>query len=62
MLKTRPELFDIEGLLHDRRQEELSVFNILNRNWQQFDMLENHKWSCSDDALYYKKIVEQKRL
>ena len=31
------ELFDIECLLHDQRQEELTVtryFNILNRNWQ----------------------------
>lgn len=64
-VENTPELFNIESLLHDQRQEELSVtqyFNILNQNWQQLDMFENHKWSCSNDALYYKKIVEQKRL
>ena len=37
-------------------------FYILNRNWQQLDMFENHKWKFLDDALYYKKIVEQRRL
>ena len=57
------ELFDIECLLHDQRQGDLIVtqyFSILNRHWQQLDMFEEHQWKCSNDALYYKKLVEQK--
>ena len=59
------ELFDIEYVLHDQRQGELSVFqyfSILNRFWRQLDMFEEHHWKCNNDALFYKKIVEQKRL
>ena len=58
------ELFEIEALLHDLRQGELSVtqyFNVLTRHWQQIDMFEVHSWKCADDTALYKKIVEQKR-
>lgn len=59
------ELFQIETILHDFRQENLSVtqyFNTLTRHWQQLDMFDTHTWKCADDAVTYKKIVEQKRI
>uniref|UniRef100_A0A1S8ACV3 Retrotransposon Copia-like N-terminal domain-containing protein n=1 Tax=Citrus limon TaxID=2708 RepID=A0A1S8ACV3_CITLI len=58
------ELFQIETILHDFRQENLSVtqyFNTLTRHWQQLDMFDTHTWKCADDAVTYKKIVEQKK-
>lgn len=57
------ELFHIEAILHDFRQENLSVthyFNTLIRYWQQLDLFETHSWKCSDDAATNRTIVEQK--
>lgn len=39
------ELFEVESVLHDFRQGELTVtqyFNTLNRYWQQLDLFEEH--------------------
>ena len=57
------ELFEIETILHDLRQGDLSVtqyFNVLTRHWQHLDMFEETKWSCSKDEIQYRKIVEKK--
>ncbi|RVX00253.1 hypothetical protein CK203_026625 [Vitis vinifera] len=46
------ELFEVESVLHDFRQGELTVtqyFNTLNRYWQQLDLFEEHNWSCPGD-------------
>ena len=59
------ELFQIETILHDFRQENLSVtqyFNTLIRHWQQLDMFDTHTWKCADDVVTYRKTVEQKRI
>nr|CAD1831090.1 unnamed protein product [Ananas comosus var. bracteatus] len=59
------EVVEIEGILHDLRQGDLTVtqyFNILTRNWRQLDTYEVHKWSCTTDASLYKQIVEKKRV
>ncbi|KAF7810716.1 Retrovirus-related Pol polyprotein from transposon RE1 [Senna tora] len=36
--------------------------NSLIRCWQKLDLLESYNWSCSTDAQYFKKLVEEKRL
>ena len=59
------ELFGIESALHDLRQGETTVtqyFNTLMRHWQQLDVFEKHKWTCSKDEALFKEIVEQKRV
>ena len=59
------ELFEIESILHDLRQGELSVtqyFNTLTRHWLQLDMFEELNWNCTEDGVKYKKIVEQRRV
>ena len=59
------ELFGIESILHDLQQRELNVtqyFNSLMRHWQQLDVFEKHKWTCTKDEALYKEIVEQKRV
>ncbi|KAE8668064.1 putative ion channel POLLUX-like 2-like isoform X2 [Hibiscus syriacus] len=48
------ELFEVESVLHDFRQGDLTVtqyFNTLNRYWQQLDLFEEHNWSCLDDGI-----------
>jgi hypothetical protein len=58
------ELFEIEAVLHDLRQGELSItqyFNTLCRHWQHLDMFEIHSWNCPKDTILYRRIVEQKR-
>ncbi|KAL6349705.1 hypothetical protein AAG906_041112 [Vitis piasezkii] len=48
------ELFEVESVLHDFRQGELTVtqyFNTLNRYWQQLDLFEEHNWSCPGDGI-----------
>ncbi|KAA8521237.1 hypothetical protein F0562_011926 [Nyssa sinensis] len=59
------EIIQIEGILHDLRQSNLTVteyFNTLTRLWRQLDTFEVHNWSCVTDGLLYKKIVEGKRV
>jgi len=58
------ELFEIEAVLHDLRQGDLSVtqyFNTLSRHWQHLDMFEIHTWKCPEDTALYRIILEQKR-
>ncbi|KAF5450286.1 hypothetical protein F2P56_030651 [Juglans regia] len=59
------ELFEVESVLHDFRQGELTVtqyFNTLNRYWQQLDLFEEHNWSCPNDGIRYRQIIERKRI
>lgn len=59
------ELFEVESVLHNFRQGELTVtqyFNTLNRYWQQLDLFEEHNWSCPGDGIRYKQIIERKRI
>ncbi|XP_034687204.1 uncharacterized protein LOC117915681 [Vitis riparia] len=59
------EIIQIEGILHDLRQGNLTVteyFNTLTRLWRQLDTFEVHNWNCVTDGLLYKKIVEGKRV
>lgn len=59
------ELFAIESILHDLRQEEKSVtsyFTALTRQWQESDMFDLHAWKCPDDEQIYRDIVEKKRV
>lgn len=47
------EAFEIESVLHDFRQGDLTVtqyFSRLTRYWQQLDMFETTKWACPTDA------------
>lgn len=58
-------LFEVESILHDLRQGNMSVtqyFNTLTRHWQQIDLYEELEWKCPDDGLKYKKIVDKKRV
>ena len=58
-------LFEVESVLHDFRQGELAVtqyFNTLNHYWQQLDLFEEHNWSCPDDGIKYRQIIERKRI
>ncbi|XP_039020537.1 uncharacterized protein LOC120152380 [Hibiscus syriacus] len=60
-----PELFEVESVLHDFRQGDLTVtqyFNTLNRYWQQMNLFEEHNWGCLDDGIRYRQIIEQKRI
>ncbi|XP_040992770.1 uncharacterized protein LOC121239568 [Juglans microcarpa x Juglans regia] len=57
------ELFEVESVLHDFRQGELIVtqyFKTLNRYWQQLDLFEEHNWSCPNDGIRYRQIIERK--
>ncbi|KAL6314405.1 hypothetical protein AAG906_022488 [Vitis piasezkii] len=57
------EIIQIEGILHDLRQGNLTIteyFNTLTRLWRQLDTFEVHNWNCVTDGLFYKKIVEGK--
>ena len=59
------EIIQIEGILHDLRQDNLTVteyFNTLTRLWRQLDTFEVHNWTCVTDGLLYKKIIEGKRV
>ncbi|RVW60823.1 Retrovirus-related Pol polyprotein from transposon TNT 1-94 [Vitis vinifera] len=59
------EIIQIEGILHNLRQGNLTVteyFNTLTRLWRQLDTFEVHNWNCVTDGLLYKKIVEGKRV
>ncbi|CAJ2679170.1 unnamed protein product [Trifolium pratense] len=58
-------IFEIETTLQDLRQGDLSVtqfYNTLTRQWQQLDVFEEHKWTCTADSKKYKEIVEKKRI
>ena len=57
--------FEIEGILHDLRQEDLSVtqyFSCLSKYWQQLELYETTQSDCPMDAAKYKKVVEKKRI
>lgn len=57
-------IFEIKGLLHDLQQGDSTIteyFNMLSRFWQQLDILEDIKWSCSNDDRQYKQIQEKER-
>ncbi|RVW35969.1 Retrovirus-related Pol polyprotein from transposon TNT 1-94 [Vitis vinifera] len=59
------EIIQIEGILHDLCQGNLTVteyFNTLTRLWRQLDTFEIHNWNCVTDGFLYKKIVEGKRV
>ena len=59
------EIIQIEGILHDLHQDNLTVteyFNTLTRLWRQLDTFEVHNWTCVTDGLLYKKIIEGKRV
>ncbi|RVX15883.1 Retrovirus-related Pol polyprotein from transposon TNT 1-94 [Vitis vinifera] len=59
------EIIQIEGILHDLRQGNLTVteyFNTLTRLWRQLDTFKVHNWNCVTDGFLYKKIVEGKRV
>lgn len=59
------ELFEIESILHDLQQGDMTVtqyFNTLTRYWQQVDMCEEHSWKCPEDGVKYRQIVEKKRV
>ncbi|KAF7803825.1 Retrovirus-related Pol polyprotein from transposon RE1 [Senna tora] len=59
------EIYEVECVLHDLKQGDMLVnqyFTSLNRCWQKLDLLETYAWSCTADALNFKKITEQKRL
>ncbi|KAK2452382.1 putative mitochondrial protein [Trifolium repens] len=58
-------IFEIETMLQDLKQGDLSVtqfYNTLTRQWQQLDVFEEHKWTCTADSKKYKEIVEKKRI
>ena len=58
------ELFEIEAVLHDLRQGDLSItqyFNTLCCHWQHLYMFEIHSWNCPEDTILYRRILEQKR-
>ncbi|KAG7947110.1 hypothetical protein I3843_14G077900 [Carya illinoinensis] len=50
--------------VHMRKgQRRLSQnFNTLNRYWQQLDLFKEHNWSCPDDGIRYRQIIERKRI
>ncbi|KAF7826940.1 Retrovirus-related Pol polyprotein from transposon RE1 [Senna tora] len=59
------EIFEVESILHNLNQDDMPVHqyhNSLIRCWQKLDLLESYNWSCSKDAQYFKKLVEEKRL
>ncbi|KAF7814546.1 Retrovirus-related Pol polyprotein from transposon RE1 [Senna tora] len=59
------EIYEVECILHNLKQGDMLVnqyFTSLNRCWQKLDLLETYAWSCTADALNFKKITEQKRL
>ena len=56
------EQVDIETVLHDLRQGDLTVtnyYNILARHWQKLDVYEEYDWKCPEDVAKYQKIVEK---
>ena len=58
-------IFEIKSLIHDLRQGNSTVteyFNILTRYWQQLDIYEETKWSCTEDSTQYKSLVEKERI
>ncbi|KAF7807469.1 Retrovirus-related Pol polyprotein from transposon RE1 [Senna tora] len=59
------EIFEVESVLHNLNQGDMPVHeyhNSLIRCWQKLDLLKSYNWSCSTDAQYFKKLVEEKRL
>ncbi|KAG6490275.1 hypothetical protein ZIOFF_051564 [Zingiber officinale] len=57
------ELFHIESSLQDLCQADQSViafFSTLTRPWQQLDHFESHEWKCTNNAAYFKQIIETK--
>ncbi|KAF7822001.1 Retrovirus-related Pol polyprotein from transposon RE1 [Senna tora] len=59
------KIFEVEYVLHNLNQGDMPVHqyhNSLIRCWQKLDLLESYNWSCSIDAQYFKKLVEEKRL
>ena len=59
------EHVDIEIVLHDLRQGDLTItnyHNILAHHWQQLDVYKEYDWNCPEDAAKYQKIVEKRQL
>ncbi|XP_073284992.1 uncharacterized protein [Primulina huaijiensis] len=59
------ELFEIETILHDLRQDDLNVtqyYNTLNRHWQHLDLFEANEWKYVEDEARYKDIISKKRV
>ena len=57
-------LTHIKRLLRKQIQGEQSViqyYTALMRLWQQVDLYEVHEWTCSADALYYKRWIDRER-
>jgi len=58
-------IFEIKSLIHDLRQGNSIIteyFNTLTRYWQQLDIYEEIKWSCAEDSMQYKTLVEKERI
>ncbi|KAF7810530.1 Retrovirus-related Pol polyprotein from transposon RE1 [Senna tora] len=58
------EIIEVE-YVHNLNQSDMPIHqyhNSLIRCWQKLDCLESYNWSCSTDAQYFKKLVEEKRL
>ncbi|KAG6506979.1 hypothetical protein ZIOFF_032313 [Zingiber officinale] len=61
------ELFHAESALQDLHQADQSVTaffstSTFTRLWQKLDHFEFHEWKCTEDATYFKKIIETKRV
>ncbi|KAG6466993.1 hypothetical protein ZIOFF_075177 [Zingiber officinale] len=54
------ELFHVESTLQDLHQVDPFFFT-LARLGQKLDHFESHEWKCTDDAAYFKKIIETKQ-
>ena len=58
------KLFEIESILHDLYQGDMSItqyFNTLTRHWQQLDMFKEHDWDYPEDGIRYKKIIKKRK-
>lgn len=57
------ELFEIEAVLHDLRQGDLSITQYFNTccHWQHLDMFEINSCNYPEDTVLYRRILEQKR-
>ncbi|KAF7835988.1 Retrovirus-related Pol polyprotein from transposon RE1 [Senna tora] len=59
------EIFEVEAILHELKQDDMPLhqyYNSLTQCWQKLDLLESYSWTCSTDAQYFKKLVEEKRI
>lgn len=63
--KNTSQLFEVEGMIHDLQQGDLSVtqyFNTQNSFCQQLDIFNDSKVGCSKSSLKYKTVEEKERI